>query len=616
MPSLEDQLKLLPDKPGVYLMKDQKGDIIYVGKAVSLKNRVRSYFQSSRNHSAKVSRMVEQIDSFETIVTDSEVEALILEANLIKKYRPKYNILLKDDKHYPYLKLTLNEPFPRMVIARSIKKDGARYFGPYPHAGAVREVMDLLHTLFPIRSCKKKLDGEKVGRPCLNFHIKRCQAPCTGDLSSHEYHKMFQQIILFLEGRQEDLIEELRRQMTEAAEKLEFERAAELRDKINAVHTVIEKQKIISSGLEDQDAIALARGVDTACVQVFFMRGGKIVGREHFFLNPGEESDRGEILASFVKQYYAGESFIPREIIVGEESDEWPLIEEWLTQKKGQRVYVKVPKRGEKFELVEMVAKNALLELERAEQAARREWEMTGEAVKQLAAYLHLPIPPYRIEAFDNSNIQGTDPVASMVVFEGGKPKRSDYRRFKIKTVEGPNDFASMNEVVGRRFRRAMQEMEEGVPPGEGKFSRLPDLLLIDGGKGQLSAARSILKELGFGHIPTVGLAKENEWLFTEGNPDPIILPRNSPALFLVQRVRDEAHRFAISFHRELRGKRTLRSILEEIPGIGPTRRRALLHHFGSLEEIKRASVVELAEVEGMNTKVAEEVYNFLRKRS
>ncbi|MBO8168445.1 MAG: excinuclease ABC subunit UvrC [Thermoanaerobacteraceae bacterium] len=602
--TLEEKLKHLPDKPGVYLMKDENGQIIYVGKARSLKSRVRSYFRGRKHQPVKVQAMVEKIADFEYIVTDTEVEALILECNLIKKHRPRYNINLKDDKHYPYLKVTVNETYPRVVVTRSLKKDGAKYFGPYTQAGAMREMLKLLKKLFPIRSCKQPtVDGKS--RPCLNAHIKRCLAPCSGKVTPEEYREVVNELILFLEGKQERLVERLRERMEAAAVRLEFEKAAELRDQLQAVEKVMTKQKIISSGQEDQDIIAFARGFNEACVQVFFVRQGKLLGRDHFFLEVTEEMTRTEIMTAFIKQYYSRVERPPREILLQEPVEEQKLLEQWLSEKRGSRVYLKVPKRGEKLKLVEMVARNALMVLQE-EELSRRKKAMAGEqALLELQEQLGLSKLPRRIECYDISNIQGTNSVGSMVVFVDGEPRPDQYRRFKIRAVKGPDDFASMAEVLTRRFRRVQAEDTRG-------FENLPDLVIIDGGKGQLGAARRVMRQLGVASIPTFGLAKEEELLFAEGNPNPIRLPRDSEALYLLQRLRDEAHRFAISYHRNLRAKESKRSLLDEVPGIGPKRKQALLRHFGSVKRIGEATVEELSQVEGMTRKVAEQLHEYL----
>ncbi|HHY41417.1 MAG TPA: excinuclease ABC subunit UvrC [Thermoanaerobacterales bacterium] len=602
-----DRLADIPEKPGVYIMKDKRNKIIYVGKATSLKNRVKSYFQSPKNLPVKVASMVSKIEDIEYIVTDSEVEALILECNLIKFHRPKYNILLRDDKQYPYIRITLNQPFPRIEVVRRVKKDGARYFGPYANAGAMREAIDVINKIFPIRSCKKDLSNIPLDeRPCLNYHINRCLAPCQGYIKEEEYNEIIKNVIMFLEGKQSTLVKQLKTKMQEAAENLDFERAAALRDQIMALEKILEKQKIVSTDMIDQDIIALARGSGSVCIQVFFVREGKLISREPFILHNTDDVERKEILTSFVKQFYNNAHFIPKEIILDEDIDDKGTIEEWLTSKKGSKVSIIIPKRGKKKELAQMVAENALAYLEQVESKEEQEKLRNRQALEELREHLGLETIPYRIEGFDISNTQGTESVASMVVFEGAQPKKDDYRKFKIKTVEGPNDFESMKEVILRRFKRTLS--------GDGKFQKLPDLLLIDGGKGQLKYAREALKELGLSHIPTIALAEEFEHIFVEGKDDPIILPENSEALYLVQRVRDEAHRFALTFHRSLRSKKNFRSVLDDIPGIGKTRRLALLKTLGGLEGIKRASIEELAAVPGMNRKAAQTVYEHFHK--
>lgn len=604
-----ERLADFPEKPGVYIMKDKRNKIIYVGKASSLKNRVKSYFQSPKNLPVKVASMVSKIEDIEYIVTDSEVEALILECNLIKFNKPRYNILLRDDKQYPYIRITVNEPFPRIEVVRRVKKDGARYFGPYANAGAMREAIDVINKVFPIRTCRKDLSKVPLDeRPCLNYYINRCLAPCQGGVKEEEYNEMIKNIIMFLEGKQLKLVKQLKVKMHEAAENLDFERAAALRDQIQALEKVLEKQKIVSTDMIDQDIIAMARGSGIVCIQVFFIREGKLISREPFILKNTDDSERKEILTSFVKQFYNNTHFLPKEIIIDEDIDDRDTIEEWLSRKKGSKVYVIIPKRGKKRELAQMVAENARAYLEQVESKEEREQLKNQQALEELKEHLGLEVIPYRIEAFDISNTQGTESVASMVVFEGAQPKKEDYRKFKIRTVEGPNDFESMREVVLRRFKRALS--------GDGKFEKLPDLLLIDGGKGQLKYAREALKELSLSHIPTMALAEEYEHIFVEGRDDPIVLPENSEALYLVQRVRDEAHRFALSFHRSLRSKKNLRSVLDDIPGIGKVRRLALLKALGGLEGIKRASVEELAAVPGMNRKVAQAVYDHFHKKS
>jgi len=614
---LEEKLRNLPDQPGVYIMKDEMGEIIYIGKAVSLKNRVRQYFQSSRNHSPKVRAMVARIKDFEYILTDSELEALILECNLIKKHRPRYNVLLKDDKHYPYIEITTEEDYPRILITRKIKKDKNRYYGPFTNPRAVRETIGLIKKIFPIRSCNKNLDNIKKGdRPCLYYHINQCQGPCMGDVDKKDYQNMIKEVCKFLDGKYEDLLYELKKKMEEAAEKLQFEKAALFRDKIAAVEQIMEKQKVLSTDMADQDVIAVGQRDENSIVQIFFIRSGKLIGTEQFVMDHVKDSDVSDILGSFIKQFYLTAFYIPKEIILQESFDELPIIERWLSDKKGSRVYIRVPQKGEKRRLVEMAIKNASEALANYEQKAKRENDRTLGAVEELAKYIKLECPPMRIEAFDISNIQGTDSVASMVVFEGGKPSLSDYRRFKIKGVEGPNDFASMAEVIERRFKRGISERNklesEGKDLNAGKFSKFPDLILIDGGKGQLNEALKVLDSLGLGYIPAIGLAKKYEEVYVRDQAEPIIIPRNSNALHLLQRIRDEAHRFAITYHRSLRNMNRVHSVLEDIPLIGPKRRAALFKHFGSIEAIRKASLEELMQVEGMNRQAAENIQQYL----
>jgi len=615
---LEEKLKLLPDSPGVYLYRDAGGEIIYVGKAVSLRNRVRSYFQPGARHQPKTKLMLEKVADMDFIVTDSEVEALILEQNLIKENRPRYNVLLKDDKSYPYLKVTLGDDFPRVQITRRRVNDGSRYFGPYTRTGAVNETLRLLKKIFPFRSCKQREPAARE-RPCLNYHIKRCLGPCCGLVDRETYRAMINEVCLFLEGRQEHLVKRLAARMKEAADNLEFERAAKLRDQLQAVREVVEKQKIISGRFEDQDVMAMARAFDEACIMIFFVRGGKLIGREHFMLKGTEGLSRSEVLASFIKQYYNGVDFIPREVLLSEDiKEEKAVIEEWLAGNKKEKVFLRTPRCGEKKKLVEMAAQNALLTLEQVQNLEIAGRDSAAEALDELAGALGLDRPPHRLECYDISNTQGADSVASMVVFESGKPARDQYRRFKIRTVEGPDDFASMREVIRRRFTRAQEEREllrTGQISGkDAKFHRLPDLVIVDGGKGQLSAALCVMRELGFTGIPVYGLAKEEELLFGERQPDPVVLPRESRALKLLQRLRDEAHRFALTYHRNLRSRAGLKSLLDEMEGIGAVRRRSLLKAFGSIQEIEKASLEELAAVKGMNKKAARAVYEFFHR--
>ncbi len=617
---LEDKLNILPDQPGVYIMKDKFGNIIYIGKAVSLKNRVRQYFNGSKNHSPKVKAMVCNIRDFEYIITDSELEALILECNLIKKHMPKYNVLLKDDKNYPYIKVTVNEPYPRLLLIRRVEDDGAKYFGPYTSMGAVKETMETVRKVFPIKTCNRKIDTKVANnaRPCLNYYIKQCLAPCRGDVDREAYNRIIKEICLVLGGKHEKLQKQLEAEMEEAAAQLNFERAALLRDRIRALKVISEKQKIINSTLDDRDVIALAQGRHDSVVQMFFIRGGKLLGTQHMVLDDTASIDYQEIITSFIKQFYMDTLFIPREIILQRDIDEIQIIERWLSWKKGNRVYIRVPKRGDKKQILEMAVKNAMDLLNSISLRKEEEKSRTIGAVCKLQQYLNLDSPPLRIEAFDISNIQGTNAVGSMVVFVNGKPAKKHYRRFKIKTVDGPNDFASMGEVVLRRFRRGLDERErlekEGKDVCDGKFSQFPDLIVIDGGKGQLTSALQSLEMLGLEYIPIIGLAKEFEEIYTIDSKEPIILPEDDNALHLLQRIRDEAHRFAITYHRSLRGKDIRRSVLDEITGVGVKRKKALLKAFNSIDEIKKATFQQLEKVDGIDKKTALNIYNYFNK--
>lgn len=594
MDIVTEKLQLLPSSPGVYLMKNAQGKVIYVGKAVVLKNRVRQYFQSSRNQSPKVRAMVAKVADFETILTGSEIEALILECNLIKKYRPRYNISLKDDKTYPYVKVTLAEEYPRVLLTRRIVKDGARYFGPYTQVGAVHESLRLLRKLFPLRTCKHM----DVDRPCLEYHIKRCTAPCTGAIDPTEYGKMVAAVCLFLEGRTDEVERQLTVRMQAAAADLQFELAARLRDQLQAVRQIAEKQRIVT-GSGDQDAVGLARSELGVCVQIFFIRSGKMVGREHFLLSGSEEESSEDLLAAFLKQYYHRAAFVPREVLLPFSLPEQALIGAWLTGRKGARVAVEVPQRGTKRDIVAMAENNAAKYLSDEAARLRTATAQTEGAVRELGQYLGLSRLPWRMECFDISHIQGSETVASMVVFEGGVPNKDAYRRFRIRSAEGkPDDFRSMREVTERRY-------------GKPDVEDMPDLIIIDGGKGQLSSALEIIRGAGHLEVPVIGLAKQFEWIFVEGQSEPVILPRHSQALYLMQRIRDEAHRFAITYHRKLRGKRNLVSILDHVSGIGPKRRQALWNHFGSIGKIRAASPDELATVPGMTRSAAQAVHNF-----
>ncbi len=591
---LTAQVALLPDKPGVYLMRDAAGKIIYVGKAVNLKNRVRSYFQL-RGLSPKTEALVARITQFETIVTATEMEALILECNLIKKHRPRYNISLRDDKSYPFVKVTLNEEFPRVYATRRVEKDGAKYYGPYASAGAMHETLALLRRLFPLRSCRTM----ESRRPCLEFHINRCMAPCAGLIDAVTYREMVKTVCLFLEGRSADVEKDLKRRMLAAADEMKFELAGRLRDQLAAVRQVVEKQNIVT-GAGDQDVLGLARSGGQSCVQVFFVRSGKMIGRDRFLLSGGEAESDGEVLAAFVKLYYNESSFIPREILTPATLPETELLSAWLSERKAAAVHLLTPQRGTKRELVQLAGDNAA---EALRQRSEREAGLAGKrsaAVQELAERLGLATLPERIECFDISHIQGAETVASMVVFTGGEPDKSEYRHFKLKTVEGsPDDFASMQEVTLRRYREAKEP--------------LPDLIVIDGGKGQLSSALEVIRGVGLADIPVIGLAKEFEQIFRENISEPLVLPRHSEALRLVQQIRDEAHRFAVSYHRKLRSKRNLVSVLDHVRGIGAKRRQALWKHFNTIERIRNASVEELTAAPGMNLPAAQAVFRFFR---
>ena len=592
---IQEQLKLLPTNPGVYLMKNEQAKIIYVGKAINLKNRVKSYFQSSKNHSPKVKSMVEKICDFEYIITANEIEALILECNLIKKYRPKYNISLRDDKTYPYIKVTLNEDYPTVSITRKILKDGAKYFGPYTSAGAVHEVLNLLKKLFQIRSCRQM----NTKRPCLEFHIKRCLAPCTGRVAKSEYREMIKSLCLFLEGRNEVVLKELTNRMQIAAENFQFELAAKLRDQVLAIEKISAKQNIII-GSSDQDIIGIARKADEACIQIFFIRSGKMIGRDHFLLNGTEDETDSALLNAFLEQYYNKATFIPKEILLPAEIENEEILSAWLSQKKNGKVSFGLPQRGVKKEMVLMANDNAVVVLEEQMIKNSAGLEQTVGAMKDLGRYLRMEKELKRIECFDISHIQGSETVASMVVFSNGAPDKQEYRRYKLKSVEGkPDDFKSMQEVVGRRYRQS-----DGI---------MPDLIIIDGGKGQLNSALEIIRALGHYQIPVVGLAKQFEYVFLEGQSEPVILPPNSKALYLIQRIRDEAHRFAITYHRKLRHKRNLVSVLDHIEGVGPTRRKALWDAFGSIAEIKKAKITDLTAVPGISENIANNIVKYFK---
>jgi len=605
-----EKLAGLPDAPGVYLMKDSEGRVIYVGKALVLKNRVRSYFQEREKLAPKVAAMMRHVADFEIIVTETEVEALILEATLIKQMQPHYNIRLKDDKAYPYLRLTWEEEFPRLLVARRPQNDGSRYFGPFPRAQAVRDTIRLLRRIFPIRNCSNQKFAN-AARPCLQYHIQRCQAPCQGWVTSADYRQMMRAVEQFLEGRTDDVERDLLKRMEEAAEALAFERAAELRDQLKAVREVTQQQQLAQGAGRELDAIHWAVAGDEAWVQVFRVRQGRLTGREALTLTGVAGAEDADIARAFFFQYYAQTVDIPEEILVPRLPDDHGPIAAWLRERRGRSVSLTVPKRGEKARLLELVRKNA--ELARDESLRRlavRERDRE-EALLGIQHALGLEKLPERMECYDISNTQGTESVASMVVFTHGQPDKSQYRRFKIQTVEGPNDFQSMYEVISRRFRH--RDLAEEAPHLK-KFAVMPDLVIIDGGKGQLGYAVKAMEEAGVGHIPVFGLAKEHEWLYQPGDPHPIILDRDSPALKTLQHLRDEAHRFAITFHRQLRTKRNLRSILDDVPGIGPKRKRALLRAYPDVHAMRQASVEELAQVPGMTAKAAEELWHYLRE--
>jgi excinuclease ABC subunit C len=689
---IQATLQSLPTRPGIYLFKDVAGTLLYVGKATSLHSRVRSYFAESADLSPKNRSMVSKIADIEFIVVGSEVEALILECNYIKQYRPKYNVLMKDDKNYPYIKVSLTEDFPRVYRVRSFKQDGNRYFGPYPSAGAVDATLDLLNKLFSYRTCR--YDGaawapprnqepppgwkpKYLPRPCTQYYIHRCGAPCVGKVPREEYDALIRQVLLFLEGKHEQVLDDLKQQMEAAAENLEFERAATLRDRVRAVEQVLEKQKIITTtGPGDQDVVALASGEDETCALVFFFRGGKLVGREYFVLEGTREASSSEVMGSFLQQFYDSAQHVPHELVLEHAPEDMEALREWLRQKRGAAITVTVPRRGDKRRLVEMVAHNAKEVLEQQRIKWLSDSQKTALALEELQQALNLPAPPHRVECYDISNIQGTSSVGAMVVFENGRPKPSEYRRFRIKTVEGANDYASHQEVLYRRFKRAQEKMAgilhqeeggqqeqdgqqvltqtvaDGTPaapimeePNEGiieesievleapineatvvseeagGWATLPDLVVIDGGKGHVAAAQEVLQILGVG-VQVVGVAKEDhsstsqhEELWLPFAAEPLILPRGSQGLYLIQRIRDESHRFAITYHRQVRSGRTFQSLLDEIPGIGPKRKKVLLRHYGSVRAISQASLEELAALEGMTRAAAERIKEFIGAR-
>lgn len=607
-----EELKKLPDKPGVYIMHNSSDEIIYVGKAVNLKNRVRQYFQNSKNKTAKTTALVSHIAYFEYIVTDSEMEALLLECNLIKEHRPKYNVMLKDDKTYPYIKVTVNEDYPRIFITRKYVKDKSRYFGPITDVTAAKETVELINKLFPIRKCRKSLPKE-IGkeRPCLNYHIGQCAAPCDNLISKEEYNKIVDEVLAVLEGKYDYIIKYLEELMYDASEKMDFEKAASYRDRIAGVKKIMEKQKITNSGAGDSDVIAFSRAMDEALVQVFFIRGGKLSGREHFLINAPDYIDRSGIMTQFVKQFYSGTAYIPKELILEEElvPEEEGAILELLESMRGSKVTMTVPKKGEKHKMVELAAGNAAITFERIGERIKKEQRQTTGALQEIKEILGLDEIPYRIESYDISNTQGFESVGSMVVFENGKSKNSDYRKFRIKTVIGANDFASMEEVITRRLSHYAKEKNENE-----SFARLPDLIMVDGGKTQIAAALNAMDNVGI-YVPVCGMVKDDRHR-TRGllyNDEEKEIKPNSEGFKLITRIQDEVHRFAIEYHRKLRSERQVHSVLDDIEGIGPKRRKALMKTFGDIEAIKNAEVYELLEAEGMTIKAAESVYAFFR---
>ncbi|HCT90738.1 MAG TPA: excinuclease ABC subunit C [Lachnospiraceae bacterium] len=608
--NIEEELKKLPGKPGVYIMHDAEDAIIYVGKAVSLKNRVRQYFQSSRNKGPKIEKMVTHIARFEYIITDSELEALVLECNLIKEHRPKYNTMLKDDKTYPFIKVSVNEPYPRILFSREMKKDKAKYFGPYTSVGAVKESIELIRKLYQVRSCNRSLPKDQgKERPCLYYHMKQCQAPCQGYISEEEYREKIKSVLAFLNGDYQKTIRELEEKMQQASLEMRFEEAAGCRDLIRDIRKVGERQKITDSTGENKDIIAMAQDRQDAVVQVFFVREGKLIGRDHFYLRVSETDREQDILLSFVKQFYSGTPFIPKELLLQHEIEDVKVLEEWLTRKRGQRVRIRVPKKGTKEKLVELAVRNAQMVLDQDRERIKREEGRTVGAVREIARLLGMG-EIHRMEAFDISNISGFESVGSMVVFEKGKAKRSDYRKFKIQTVQGPDDYSSMREVLTRRFERGIREQaQEQEFQG---FQKFPELLLMDGGKGQVNIAEEVLAGLSLA-IPVCGMVKDDHHrtrgLYFRGEEIPI--DHHSEGFKLITRIQDEAHRFAIEYHRLLRSKGQVHSVLDDIPGIGPARRKALMRRYQSVDNIREATVEELKQVESMNEKSAREVYAF-----
>jgi excinuclease ABC subunit C len=613
---IQEELRKLPDQPGVYIMHDKTDAIIYIGKAVSLRKRVRQYFQPSHDEGIKKKQMVEHIARFEYIITDSELEALVLECNLIKEHTPKYNTMLRDDKTYPYIRVTMGEDFPRVLFSRQLKKDKSRYFGPYTSAGAVKDTIELINKIYQLRTCNRKLPRD-IGaeRACLNYHIHRCSAPCQGYVNKEEYGERVSQVLEFLNGNYTPVIKMLETKMVEASQAMEFEKAIEYRELLGSVKQIAQKQKITNTDGEDKDIIALASDDTDAVVQVFFIRSGKIIGRDHFHVRVGSEESTSDILVNFVKQFYSGTPYIPREIMLQEPIEDIPVLEEWLSAKRGRRVYIRIPQKGMKEKLVELAAKNASLVLNQDKEKIKREEGRTIGAVKEIEELLGMH-GLNRMEAYDISNINGFETVGSMIVYEKGKPKRSDYRKFKLRTVTGPDDYASMHEVLTRRFKHGMQEIQElkdkNLPQEVGSFTRFPDIIMMDGGRGQVNICLQVLEELGLS-IPVCGMVKDDNHrtrgLYFHNVEIPI--DRHGEGFKLITRIQDEAHRFAIEYHRSLRSKSQVHSVLDDIEGIGPTRRKALMRRFASIEKIREATVEELAETESMNLQAAEKVYAF-----
>ena len=617
----QEELRKLPDQPGVYIMHDKTDAIIYIGKAVSLRKRVRQYFQPSHDEGIKKKQMVEHIARFEYIITDSELEALVLECNLIKEHTPKYNTMLRDDKTYPYIRVTMGEDFPRVLFSRQLKKDKSRYFGPYTSAGAVKDTIELINKIYQLRTCNRKLPRD-IGaeRACLNYHIHRCSAPCQGYINKEEYGERVSQVLEFLNGNYTPVIKMLETKMAEASQAMEFEKAIEYRELLGSVRQIAQKQKITNTDGEDKDIIALASDDTDAVVQVFFIRSGKIIGRDHFHVRVGSEESTSDILVNFVKQFYSGTPYIPREIMLQEPIEDIPVLEEWLSAKRGRRVYIRIPQKGMKEKLVELAAKNASLVLNQDKEKIKREEGRTIGAVKEIEELLGMH-GLNRMEAYDISNINGFETVGSMIVYEKGKPKRSDYRKFKLRTVTGPDDYASMHEVLTRRFKHGMQEIQElkdkNLPQEVGSFTRFPDIIMMDGGRGQVNICLQVLEELGLS-IPVCGMVKDDNHrtrgLYFHNVEIPI--DRHGEGFKLITRIQDEAHRFAIEYHRSLRSKSQVHSVLDDIEGIGPTRRKALMRRFASIEKIREATVEELAETESMNQQAAEKVYAFFHATS